>query len=268
MIHKYELMVENRDRTNISMITKAMELLESLSKYPKGLTLQEIVGILDYPKSSIYKIATNLLDLGYIGREPDSLRYFLSHKLLLLGLTAVSSYDIIEKSEEYMKRLRDKVGESVMIGTLLDTEVVLIKQVQGNLDFVFTLQQGMRFNLHSTAPGKVLLAFMPEKDQREKLSEIHFEAHNEYTITEKGLLKKELDRIVTDGYAIDLNETVKGVHCIAAPIFDERGNAIACIWTSGPAGRLSEDKVRSVGLQTRNAGLEISQNIGYKHKLK
>lgn len=261
-------MTESKDKANISMITKAMELLESLSKHSQGLTLQEMVGILDYPKSSIYKIATNLLELGYIGREPDSLRYFLSHKLLLLGLTAVSSYDIIEKSEEYMKRLRDKVGESVMIGTLLDTEVVLIKQIQGNLDFVFTLQQGMIFDLHSTAPGKVLLAFMPEKHQQEKLSEINLEAHNEYTITEKSLLKKELDKIVSDGYALDLNETVKGVHCIAAPIFDERGNAIACIWTSGPAGRLDESRIKDISLLTQSAGLEISQNIGYKHKSK
>ncbi|MBS5979506.1 MAG: helix-turn-helix domain-containing protein, partial [Dysgonomonas mossii] len=95
--------MENR---NVSMITKSMELLELLSEHPQGLTLQEIVGLLDYPKSSIYKIATNLLEIGYIGREPGNFRYFLSRKLLLLGLKAVSSYDIIEMSEEYMKRLR------------------------------------------------------------------------------------------------------------------------------------------------------------------
>ncbi len=250
------------------MITKAMELLEMLSRYPEGLTLQKMVELLNYPKSSVHKISSNLLELGYIGREPDSLRYFLTHKLLLIGLAAISNYDIIEKSEEYMRRLRDKIGESVMIGTLVDTEVVLLKQVQGNLDFVFTLKQGMRFNLHSTAPGKVLLAFMPEKKQREKLATISLDAINEYTITEKNILKNELDKIVADGYALDLNETVKGVHCIAAPIFDEKGCAIACIWTSGPAGRLTEENIKNIGLLTREAGLEISRNIGYKHTSK
>lgn len=253
---------------NVSMITKSMELLELLSQYPKGLTLQEIVGLQGYPKSSVFKIANNLFDLGYIGREPDSLRYFLSRKLLLLGLTAVSSYDIIEMSEEYMRRLRDRVGESVMIGTLIDSEVVLLKQVQGCLDFVFTLQQGMRFNLHSTAPGKVLLAFMSENKQRERIAEIKLEVLNEYTITEKGQLKRELDKIVADGYALDLNETVEGVHCVAAPIFDEKGNAIACIWTSGPMGRLPKKKIEGIGLMVKETGLEISRNIGYNHKLK
>lgn len=253
---------------NVSMITKSMELLELLSKHPQGMTLQEIVGFLGYPKSSVYKIAVNFLELGYIGREPGSLRYFLSRKLLLLGLKAVSSYDIIEMSEEFMKRLRDKVGESVMIGTLVDTEVVLLKQIPGCLNFVFTLQQGMRFNLHSTAPGKVLLAFMSSNTQREKLSDIPLEAHNEYTITDKEQLKKELDRIVQDGYALDMNETVEGVHCIAAPVFDEKGNAIACIWISGPAGRLPKRKIKDIGEKVKNAGLEISRNIGYNHKLK
>lgn len=253
---------------NTSMITKTMALLELLSKHPKGLSLQEIVNIVDYPKSSVHKILSNMFELGYIGREPDNLKYFLSRKLLLLGLSAVSSHDIIDKSEDYMKQLRDKIGESVMIGTLVDTEVVLLKQVQGNLDFVFILQQGMRFNLHSTAPGKVLLAFMSENQQRKKIAEIELEALNEHTITEKQLLKTELDRIVLDGYALDLNETVKGVHCIAAPIFDEKGNAIACIWTSGPEGRITKDKISEIAFLTRNAGLDISGNIGYKRNIK
>lgn len=257
-----------KGKNNVSMITKSMELLELMSKHPYGLTLQEIVNILAYPKSSVYKIVTNLTELGYIGREPGNLKYFLSRKLLLLGLTAISSHDIIEKSEEYMKMLRNEVGESVMIGTLTENEVILLKQIQGNLDFVFTLQQGMRFNLHSTAPGKVLLAFMPENKQRKLISEISLEALNEHTITEKDQLKKELDKIVSDGYALDLNETIIGVHCIAAPIFDEKGYALACIWTSGPAGRLTKDKIRNIALLTRKAGLNISHNIGYKQNNK
>lgn len=258
--------MKEESENNVSMITKSMNLLELLSAYPNGLTLQEIVALLHYPKSSVYKIASNLMELGYVGREADNLRYFLSRKLLLLGLTAVNSYDIIERSEEYMKRLRNEVGESVMIGTLVENEVVLIKQTQGNLDFVFILQQGMRFNLHSTAPGKVLLAFMPEQKQQKVLDSIHLEAINEYTITDKSLLKQELESIVRDGYAVDMNETVEGVHCIAAPIFDEKGQAIACIWTSGPAGRLHKHRIENVAMQVRKAGLEVSANIGYDKK--
>lgn len=175
-----------------------------------------------------------------------------------MGLKAVSSYDIIERSEEFMIRLRDEVGESVMIGALLDKEVILIKQIQGSHDFVFALKDGMRFNLYSTAPGKVLLAYMKPRKQRFKLAAIH-----EINESRKKQLKEELDRIVKDGYALDLNETVEGVHCIGAPIFDETGEAIACIWTSGPAGRLPGVKIKEIALLVRQAGREISRNIGY-----
>ena len=58
------------------------------------------------------------------------------------------------------------------------------------------------------------------------------------------------------------NLTVKDV------MHDEKGNAIACIWTSGPAGRLPKEKVKHIGLQIRDTGLEISRNIGYNRKLK
>jgi len=246
------------------MIAKSMEVLELLADHLNGLSLQEMVGLLHYPKSSVYKIVTTLHDLNYLGRELGSSRYYLSRKLLGLGLSAVSSYDIIEKSKENMKQLRDEIGESIMIGTILDKEVILLDQFQGTIDFVFILKQGMRFSLHSTAPGKVLLAFLPEKEREIKLESIELDAVNEYTITDKSALKKELDKIVAEGYAADVNETVKGVHCIAAPILDENSRAIACVWTSGPAGRLPEEIIPAIARKIMDCGMAISYNIGYR----
>lgn len=247
-----------------SMITKSFEVLELLSKNPYGLTVQEVVVQLSYPKSSIYKIISNLQELGYVGREMDSSRFFLSRKLLKLGITAFNTSNIIERSKEYMKLLRDEVGESVMIGTLIDDEVVLLEQMTGSLDFVFTLKQGMKFNLYSTAPGKVILAFLGKEKQKDILDNLQLEAINEFTITNKELFKQELDVIRQKGYAADINETVEGVHCIAAPIWNETKNAIACVWTSGPAGRLLEKNMEAVAQQIIECGLSISRNIGYK----
>lgn len=252
------------EEKQISMITKSFEVLELLSKNPYGLTLQEIVTQLQYPKSSLYKIVSNLQELGYLGREIDSSRYFLSRKLLILGVTAFNSSNIIERSKEYMKLLRDEVGESVMIGTLIDDEVVLLEQITGSLDFVFTLKQGMKFNLYSTAPGKVILAFLDKSKQNEIVDNLQLEAINEYTITDKKLLKQELEIIRQQGYAADINETVEGVHCIAAPIWDETKNAIACVWTSGPAGRLPKKSIETIAQQIIQCGLSISHNIGYR----
>nr|WP_297165960.1 IclR family transcriptional regulator [uncultured Dysgonomonas sp.] len=252
------------EEKQISMITKSFEVLELLSKNPYGLTLQEIVTQLQYPKSSLYKIVSNLQEIGYLGREIDSSRYFLSRKLLTLGVTAFNSSNIIERSKEYMKLLRDELGESVMIGTLIDDEVVLLEQITGSLDFVFTLKQGMRFNLYSTAPGKVILAFLDKSKQNEIVDNLRLEAINEYTITDKELLKKELDIIRQKGYAADINETVEGVHCIAAPIWDETKNAIACVWTSGPAGRLPKKDIETIAQRIVECGLSISHNIGYR----
>ena len=252
------------EEKQISMITKSFEVLELLSKNPYGLTLQEVVTQLQYPKSSLYKIVSNLQELGYLGREMDSSRYFLSRKLLTLGVTAFNSSNIIERSKEYMKLLRDEVGESVMIGTLIDDEVVLLEQITGSLDFVFTLKQGMKFNLYSTAPGKVILAFLDKSKQNEIVDNLQLEAINEYTITDKKLLKQELEIICQQGYAADINETVEGVHCIAAPIWDETKNAIACVWTSGPAGRLPKKSIETIAQQIIQCGLSISHNIGYR----
>jgi len=252
------------EEKNKSMIAKSFELIELLAVHPVGLTLHEIHGLLKYPKSSIHKIITILYELGYLGKELDSMRYYLSRKLLMLGLSAVSGSDIIERSRENMRQLRDDIGESVMIGTLIDKEVVLLNQLQGNLDFVFILKQGMRFNLYSTAPGKVLLAFSQEEDRSGLLDTIEMRSENKNTITDKKKLEGELDKIVNTGYAADINETVEGVHCIAAPIFDEGGRAVACIWTSAPMGRLPEKDIPQIAAKIIKCGLAVSHNIGYR----
>ena len=120
-------------------------MMELIANEPKGLSLQELTDLLQYAKSSTYKIVTNLVDEGYVWRNSDNMKYFLSRKLLQIGLKALSSFDIIKLSTEPMTNLRNLVGESVMIGALTNNEVVLLNQVRGNLDFVFTLQDGMRF---------------------------------------------------------------------------------------------------------------------------
>lgn len=238
-------------------------MMELIANEPKGLSLQELTDLLQYAKSSTYKIVTNLVDEGYVWRNSDNMKYFLSRKLLQIGLKALSSFDIIKLSTEPMTNLRNLVGESVMIGALTNNEVVLLNQVRGNLDFVFTLQDGMRFNLYSTAPGKALFAFMPANDRRVVLEQIDLKAANQFTITSKERLEEELNKIVERGFAQDLNETVEGVHCIAAPIFDESGSAVACVWTSGPAGRLPIERVGQVAQWVQDAALVISKHIGY-----
>lgn len=248
------------------MVAKAMELLETLSDYPLGLTVQEMVEKLKYPKTSVYKTACTLYEKGYLGRDRNEYRFFLSRKLLQLGLTALGETDIIDRSILYMKKLRDELGESIMIGTMGENEAVLLEQVTGTYDFVFTLKAGMRFNLYSTAPGKVMFAYSGEDVIKEKLRNIKALYDGSCSLPDPEVFLKELEKIRKEGFASDLEETVQGVHCIAAPVFNQSGKAVACVWTSGPSGRLPEKNIKEVALKIMGCAEMISRNLGYISK--
>ena len=89
---------------------------------------------LSYPKTTIYRLANTLLEMGYLGKDEDTNHFFLSRKLFRLGLAALGESNILERAIEPMRRLRDEVKESVMIGTLVGNEAILLDQVLGSHD--------------------------------------------------------------------------------------------------------------------------------------
>lgn len=255
---------DNENKYYVPMLIKGMELLEELSHYHRGLTLQEMSEALHYPKTTVFRLVNTLLDLGYIGKDAADNRYFLSRKLFKLGISALGEANIVERAIEPMTRLRDQVKESVMLGTLIDNKVVLLEQVLGSHSFTFILKPGTTICLHASAPGKVLMAYQPESRQTEILREIKFIAYNSNTLQDSESYLKELNRVKELGYGIDAEEEIIGVHCIGAPIHNQYGDVIACVWMSGPKGRMPIEEFDSLGEKVKSCAHQISLKLGYR----
>ncbi len=119
----------------------------------------------------------------------------------------------------------------------------------------------MRAILHRTALGKAMLAFLPP-DQREMIVRtLRFQVFTPNTITSAAQLTRELNVIHKAGYAVDNEESVLGLRCIAAPIVDKRGIAVAAVSISGPTSRITPQKTASLGNVVKSAAQEISRRI-------
>lgn len=121
---------------------------------------------------------------------------------------------------------------------------------------------GLRFALHSNAPGKLLLAYLPPEQQKAVLSQIKLVSTTPRTITKKTELRQECERIVANGYSTDYGEADEGIHCVAAPIFEANGSAVGAIWVSGPSKRIPKSSFSELGLEVLEAGARISRLIG------
>jgi DNA-binding IclR family transcriptional regulator len=249
-------------RYHVPNLGRALEIFELLARHAEGLGVSEIAQALGVSKNSVFRITMTLLDYGYLLRDEESKRFTLSHKLLTLGYAAVCEHNLVEKALDILRELRDAVKETVLIGTLAGTEGVVLDQVPGTHPVKFLIDPGMRFPLHADAPGKALLAFLPEPEREALLDRIELTRFTDRTITRKEDLRRELEEIHACGYALDRAEMVEGCRCVSAPVFDHHGRPVAAIWVTGPADRFRERDFPTIGRQVVEHANRISQRLG------
>ena len=212
MITQVETEEKNTTKYNIPMLEKSFELLEFLVNYPSGLTMQEIVNLLDTPKTTIYRLLNSMQGMGYLTKDADTQRYSLSKRFLKLGLAALGESNIVEQSLAPMRALRDTIKESVMLGVFMENRVVLLEQVLGSHNFTFLLRPGTSFFLHASAPGKLFLAYLSDEEREKAMQTIQYTVFNKRTIANEEQMRKEINHIRKVGYAVDLEEEMAGVH--------------------------------------------------------
>ena len=250
-------------RYSVPNLERALVIMEFLLDYPRGMGLTELTEELKFSKNSIFRITTTLLNHGYLVRDVQK-RFRLSKKLLAMGCRTIGESHFMEFSLDIMRDCRDEITETVLIGTMVENEGVVMEQVLGSHPFKFSLDLGMRLPVHCAAPCKAMMAFMTVSEQKTIIKDASFTKHNENTITTSKDFLKELKEVKECGYALDRAEQLLGIHCISAPIFDQYGKPIAAIWTTGPAEHLPADKFAEYGVCLMKYARMISYKMGYK----
>ena len=245
----------------IPNIARALKIIEYLAKEKHEASITEISDDFDYPKNSVFRILNTLQYYGYV--EETNRKYRATPRLLYLGYAGMRNNGITENSIDIMHAIRDELNETVMLGTLLGNEVVIIEQLPSFQYIKFTTEIGHRVNIHTSAPGKGIAAFLPEMERTELLGHLTFTRFTNGTIPSKNEMQKELARVKELGYAIDNGEELAEVHCVGAPIFDYRNYPIAAVWCSGPAFRIGEEKQAEFGDRIKYYAKQISRRFGY-----
>ena len=169
--------------------------------------------------------------------------YTLGAKLLQMGSDYNVQAPLREMARESLWELWRVTKETVNLAVLDGVEVVYIDCLESPHDFRLVSNGGMRAVLNRTALGKALLAFQPPEHRERLIKSLHFQAFTPHTLTSAEELSKELTPIRQSCYAVDNEESVLGLRCIAAPILDKRGNAVAAISISGPpAGSVHKNR--------------------------
>ncbi|MFA6294537.1 MAG: IclR family transcriptional regulator [Victivallales bacterium] len=253
----------SRSRYQVPNLERALSIMEHLASRPECSTMAEIARTLKYPNNSVFRIVSTLEDLGYLAKETEGNNYSLTRKLLSLGYQALIESSLIEKSLDVLRSMRDDTGETALIGALLEGEGVVLEQILSREAVKFMVTPGARFNLHTAAPGKAILAFLDEKERERQIALIKFKKFNSQTITSAECFREELQNVRKSGFATDLGEEASGIICAAAPVFDYRGSPVASIWITGPEFRLKKKGFDKICKIVESRASCLSERMGY-----
>lgn len=259
------MIVANREdlaEFKMTNLERGLAILELLKEYPDGLGTSEIGRQLELPKNFVFRATSVLRSLGYIDRNDASKTFTLSRKLLSMGYHVLKHTSLIEVAMPLMKQLRNEVKETVTLCAIENDQGIVLDHVPSPHSLRLVVETGAHFQLHSSAPGKAMLAFMPEDDRSHIIGQLGFEKFTSQTITSKRKFLEALDAVRAGGYAVDLGEEMEGIHCLSAPIFDEKGTPVAALVITGPSSRMPISGMQVLGQQVRKTAGRVSTKLG------
>jgi DNA-binding IclR family transcriptional regulator len=225
---------------SVPVVRSTFMILEELSR-SEPLGLREVTQITGVAKSTVFRILSTLVDLGYVIREANR-NYRVSPRLGNLVSDDAASEVLRRLALPVMLKLRDKYGETVNLGVPHFDKVTYLEVVPS--EFALRLQEsrGASIPAHASALGKAILAFSPQDVVENFIRSHKLESVTQHTISDPGKFLTELKRIRNAGFAFDRGEGSILAVCIGAPILDSKGNAIAAMSISGPASRFNPKK--------------------------
>lgn len=248
----------------VPAIKRCFDLIDLLVEKDKGLTMSEIHRTLHLPLSSAAAIIYTLQALGYIDKDPESARYTLASKLFSYSGRKNKELDIAGRCRGLLEQLVAEVGLTGHIAVIRDGESMYIDRMPCSGFIQFSSYVGMRWPLHASGVGKVLLAFLPEDELTSTLKYLPLSRLTPHTTTVRQQLEKQLRKFRQLGYAWEINEGEPGVACVAAPIFNGEERAIAAVSVTGTTHQLSEDRIPSVGQTVKRFADSMSSRLGSK----
>ena len=246
----------------IQSIERAAAILRLLSGRERRLGVAQIAGELDLPKGTVHGILRTLAGVGFVEQDEGSGKYQLGAALLHMGSSYLDGNELRARALNWSDSLAARSGESVRIGTLHDTKVLVVHHVFRPDDSRQALEVGALLPSHATAMGKVLLA--SNRYAATELSSTELPSYTPETITESDALAAVLQEAFDRGWAADVEELVVGVASIAAPILDRRGITVGAIGISGPVERLMDQRTPRNDLVSfvREAARAVSRDLG------
>lgn len=263
-VHTPEAWAEGASRVTPA-VTRAFAILQ-LVKLRGPLNVREIASELRLPRSTVHELVHTLAGLGALAPAVGDRGRFALHLLLHeLGSAYLAQVDVAREGQRVAETVAASCGETVHVATLDGVDVVYLVKVDSIHQVRMVSEVGRRLPAHCTGVGKALLSTLSEQELTRRFGsdDASLPAMTPHSITRLSGLRKELARVRAQGYALDDCESNRDVRCVAAPIFDPAGTAVAAMSISVPTIRTGDEWPRGLEDLVRQGAQELSRRLGH-----
>jgi IclR family pca regulon transcriptional regulator len=249
-------------------LERGLAILSCFTPKRPVLGIADIADELGMSRSTTHRYVITLVALGYL-EQGASRKYRLGLRVTNLGMSALNSTGLREHAHPYLEELRQRTSYTTSLAVLDGADILYIDRArsfrrgQGRIDL--DLHTGSRLPAYCTAMGKLLLANLPESDQKELVGSMKLSKRGPNTITSKKALRQELDEVAAEGFAVNDEELAPDLYAIAAPVRNEAREVVAAINLSAHSSMIAlEEMVDALSPHLLSTADRISARLGYR----
>lgn len=245
----------------MTSIPRAVRVIDLLAR--RGpLGVRAVAHQLAIPLGSAHRILIDLAGEAVVERSADG-DWELSYRLLEIAGAQLERVQLPRLARPVLEQLASDTRETTFLAVPSRDEIVYLDKVQTDLQLQLNVELGTRRPMHCTGLGKAILAFLPEAQQEQVLAASPLRAFTPHTIVDPMLLRLDLERTRQRGYAIDREEIILGVHCVAVPILNHAGRAVGAISVAGTTPKAEGERLDALLARLKTAGEYVSRRLGF-----
>ncbi|HBC36802.1 MAG TPA: IclR family transcriptional regulator [Marinobacter adhaerens] len=242
-----EQILKPGDRDYVGALASGLEVLQAFDADHPRMTLSEVAARTDMDRAKARRFLLTLHALGFVKRTGR--QFELTPRVLQLGYAYQASNQYRAVIQQYLEDITAELGESSSLAVLDGDDVVyVVRSAARHRLMAITLSVGTRLPAAYTSMGRVLLAQLPQNELEIYIDRIQLERHTLSSITEKNVLREEIDKARNLGYAVLDQELDLGLRSVAVPAYSASGELLGALNISTNAARVDMDTLLNVYL--------------------
>jgi len=250
------------DPLTVRALARGLSILSLFDVDRREWTIDEIAARTGLLRMTVYRMVRTLEAAEFLVRDTSTNQYHLGPATIAMAYVAADYSEFVEHARPFLEQLLEETGESVTLAVPVDGTPVSVSIIDSTRPFQREVAPGRIIGDLASVHGKIFTAFATPEKRAEVLAQTRRQ-HTPYTVTDPAALAEELDRVVEDDAAYDVEGLFPSICAVGSPVRDQLGNVVAAMSVVMPTGRFGPEERDLCTRAVKNAASSLSAYLGW-----